>query len=285
MAYQTLLVHVDGSAQSADRIRLASLLAQRSGAHLIGAAPTGISRFLYHSLPPEQSDPTLALHLDMLRAQAREALAGFSAQCGAAPMAAFEAKLIDDEAGAGLCLHGRAADLLVIGQPEPDARATAAEIPAYVVTHSGRPVLLVPASGALPTVGRRILLSWDGGREAARALQLALPLLKDADRVDIAVFELASGQQTLADALAADPRPWLARHGIHAELSIHAVDHHLRLSRKNEVGERMLGVAAGSGADLLVMGAYGHSRFREAVLGGVTRTVLEGMTIPVLMAH
>jgi len=99
------------------------------------------------------------------------------------------------------------------------------------------------------------------------------------------VFELASDQQRLADAIAADPRPWLARHGIDAELAVHAVDHHLRLSRKNEVGERLLAVAADSGADMLVMGAYGHSRFREAVLGGVTRTVLEGMAIPVLMAH
>lgn len=285
MAYQTLFVHVDGSVQAAERIRLACLLAQRSGAHVVGAAPTGISRFLYHSLPPEQNDPTLALHLDMLREQARAALAAFSTQCNAAGVASFEAKLIDDEGGAGICLHARAADLAVIGQADPDARPTAAEIPAYVITHSGRPVLLVPAAGAMQSIGRRILVSWDGGREAARALQLALPLLKDADQVSIAVFELASDQQRLADAIAADPRPWLARHGIEAELSVHAVDHHLRLSRKNEVGERLLAVTADSGADLLVMGAYGHSRFREAVLGGVTRTVLEGMAIPVLMAH
>jgi nucleotide-binding universal stress UspA family protein len=146
-------------------------------------------------------------------------------------------------------------------------------------------VLVVPAKANAHSIGRHILVSWDGGREAARALQLALPLLAAADRVSIAVFELSSDQQTLADAIAADPRAWLARHGIQASLSVHAIEHHLRLSRKNEIGERLLAVAAESGADLLVMGAYGHSRLREAMLGGVTRTVLEEMTLPVLMAH
>ena len=128
-------------------------------------------------------------------------------------------------------------------------------------------------------------MSWDGGREAARAMQVALPLLKDADQVSIAVFEVATAEHAVADALAADPRPWLARHGVTATLAVHAVDHQRRLSRRHEVGERLLSLAADSAADLLVMGAYGHSRFRESLLGGVTRTVLEAMTLPVLMAH
>ena len=285
MAYPTILVHVDDSAGAITRVRLAAQLALRAGGHLIGAAPTGVSRFLYHSMPPEKDDPTLALHLDMLRAQSRQALAAFSAQCQDAQLASFEAQVIDDEAGAGLSLYGRAADLLVIGQADPRAKALAAEIPTYVITHSGRPVLLVPATGASETVGRRILVSWDGGREAARALQLALPLLKTADQVSIAVFEVASSAHLADDALAADPRPWLARHGVKAELSVHAVEQHRMLNRRHEVGERLLSVAVDAAADLLVMGAYGHSRFRESILGGVTKTVLESMTLPVLMAH
>lgn len=285
MAYQTLFVHVDNTLRTAERVRLAARLAQRAGAHLIGGAPTGVSRFLYHSMPPEQDDPTLALHLDFLREQARGALSLFSAQCKDSGVSAFEARIIDDEAGAGISLHARAADLLVIGQVDPEAKATAAEIPAYVITHSGRPVLLVPHAGQFTGTGRRILVCWDGGREAARALQLALPLLQDAEQVSIAVFEVASAAHTVADALAADPRPWLARHGVKAELSVHAVDHKRRLNRRHEVGERLLALAEASSADLLVMGAYGHSRFRETILGGVTKTVLEAMTIPVLMAH
>ena len=285
MDYKTLLVHVDGSAQSAQRTLLASLLAQRCGAHLVGAALTGISRFLYQSLPPERDDPTLALHLDMQREHARAALAAFSAQCETLGLASFEAKLIDDEAGAGISLHARAADLAVVGQAASDARPALAEIPAYTITHAGRPVLVVPAASAHTRIGQQVLVAWDGGREAARALQLALPVLARAERVSIAVFELGSDPQALADAIASDPRPWLARHGIRAELSVHAVEQHLRLSRKNEIGERLLAVAASSEADLLVMGAYGHSRFREAVLGGVTRTVMETMNLPVFMAH
>ena len=284
MAYPTILVHVDDGARAAERIRLAGALAARGRGHVIGAAATGVSRFLYHSMPPEQNDPTLALHLDFLREQARTALAAFSAQCAASGLAC-EARVIDDEAGAGISLLARAADLVVLGQAAPDARANVADLPVHVVTNAGRPVLIVPFAGHHATVGRRILVSWDGGREAARALQLALPLFKDADSVTIAVFELASDEHKAADALAADPRPWLARHGVTAALAVHAVDHQRKLNRRHQVGERLLSLAADTDADLLVMGAYGHSRFRESILGGVTKTVLEAMTLPVLMAH
>ena len=285
MAFPTILVHVDDSASTAGRVRLAAQLSQRAHGHLVGAAPTGVSRFLYHSMPPEKDDPTLALHLDMLREQARAALASFSAQCRQLELPSFDARVLDDDAGAGLSLLGRAADLVVIGQAAPDASALAADLPAHVITHAGRPVLLVPHASPPDTLGRRILVSWDGGREAARALQLALPLLKDADEVRIAVFEVAGGSHTVDDAMAADPRPWLARHGVQASLAVSAVEQHRMLNRRHEVGERLLAVAADAGADLLVMGAYGHSRFRESILGGVTRTVLEAMTLPVLMAH
>lgn len=281
MAYPTILVHLDDSAGTAERVRVAALLAARGAGHLIGAAPTGVSRFLYHSIPPEKNDPTLALHLDMLREQARAALAAFHAQCGALGVASFEGQLIDDEAGGGISLHARTADLAVIGP----AAVGGVDIAAHVIANAGRPVLLVPAEGGRATVGRRILVSWDGGREAARALQLALPLLKDADQVSIAVFEVASDEQKVADALAADPRSWLLRHGVASTLDVIPVDHHLRLSRRHEVGERLLSLADERDADLLVMGAYGHSRLRESILGGVTRTVLASMTLPVLMGH
>lgn len=285
MAYPTVLVHVDDSSGASGRIRLAAQIAARAGGHLIGAAATGVSRFLYHSMPPEKDDPTLALHLEMLREKSRTALAAFSGQCAALALSSHEARLIDDETGPGLSLLGRASDILVIGQANPDARALQADVPTHVLTHAGRPVLLIPFAVQPATVGRRVLVSWDGGREAARALQLALPLLKDADSVKIAVFEVASGAHTVDDALAADPRPWLARHGIAAQLEVQAVEQQRKLNRRHEVGERLLALAADVDADLLVMGAYGHSRFRESILGGVTKTVLESMSLPVLMAH
>lgn len=285
MTYRTILVHVDDSDHAVQRMALAATLARSSGAHLVGLAPTGISRFLYESMPPESSDPTLALHLDMLREQARTALATFSAQCDAAALASYEGRVMDDEAGAGLSLQSRAADLLVISQADPAARALEADVPPYVITHSGRPVLLVPVAGSTVHVGRRVLVSWDGSREAARAMQLALPLLQAAQRVDLAVFDVASGEHTVADALAADALPWLARHGVTATLTVHPVHRRFGPHRKHEVGEALLARVAELAADVLVMGAYGHSRFRESILGGVTRTMLASMTVPVLMAH
>ncbi len=283
MDYQTLLVHVDGSVNAAARIAYACRLATRCAAQLIGAAPTGISRFLYHNLPPEQDDPTLALHLDMMRDQARTALGAFDAACERAALGTWQARLIDDEGGAGLALHGRAADLLIVSQPEPD-RPAVADLPAYVITHSGRPVLVLPPAPPSGPV-ERILVAWDGGREAARALQLALPLLRQARHVGIALVDAPAAAQALAEAMLADPRDWLGRHGIAATLATHTIEHRHLLGRRNEVGERLLALAETDGADLLVMGAFGHSRFREAVLGGVTRTVMDGAKLPLLMAH
>lgn len=285
MSYMTILVHVDDSERCAGRVALAAGLARDMGAHLVGVAPTGVSRFLYPTLPSERNDPTLALHLGFLREQADAAIARFHAACAQQAIASCEGRVIDDEAGGGLCLYGRAADLLVLGQADPSGGSLLADLPAYVVLHAGRPVLLTPFAGWDGEVGRRILVSWDASREAARALQLALPLLQAADQVDIAVFDTRSGSAVRQDASAADPLPYLERHGVHARLTLHTVEPHRIAHRRHEVGEALLALAASSAADLLVMGAYGHSRVRETILGSVTRTVFESMAIPVLMAH
>lgn len=285
MDFKTILVHVDDSVRSSARVGAAAAIARRSGGHVIGAALSGISRFLYQSMPSEASDPTLALHLDFLRERGRDALALFTKQMETGAVASYESRLIDDEAGAGISLHARAADLVVIGQAEPgQSGALMADFPAYVVIHSGRPVLLLPFGIGECDPGRRILVSWDASREAARALQLALPLMAAATSVTIAVFDTRGDNRTVADATAADPVQYLARHGIAAELLVAPVEHK-RGTRRHDVGDALLLLAAARSADLLVMGAYGHSRFRETILGGATRTVLEGMTIPVLMAH
>lgn len=286
MEYKTILVHVDDSAHSAARVAAAGAIARRGNAHVIGAALSGVSRFLYQAIPPEASDPTLALHLEFLRERARDALALFARQMETAGVASHEVRLIDDEAGGGISLHARVADLVVIGQAEPGhgGPALMADFPAYVVIHSGRPVLLLPFGTQQFDPGRHVLVAWDASREAARALQLALPLLARAESVTIAVFDTRSDSRTVLDATAADPAPFLARHGIRAELSIVPVEQK-RGHRRHDVGDALLTLAGERASDLLVMGAYGHSRFRETILGGATRSVLEGMTIPVLMAH
>ena len=289
MDYRTILVHVDDSPRGAERVAMAAAIAAQCQAHLIGVAPTGVSRHLYPSLPTAVNDPTLALHLGFMREQAEQALAGFTLQCEQAKLPSFDARVIDDEAGGGICLHGRTADLIVLTQADPaGGLPLLADLPAHVVLHAGRPVLLLPhaaAQGAqaAAVAPGRVLVSWDASREAARALQLALPLLQHASQVDIAVFN--TGVEAMTEVKTADPIPYLARHGIDATMTFHPLEAKGLGHRRHNVGEALLSVAAGSGAQLLVMGAYGHSRMRETILGGVTRTVFEAMNLPVLMAH
>ena len=287
MAYKTILVHVDDSIHAAARVAFAATLARQCGAHLVGAAPTGVSRFLFASMPLADADPTLALHLAYVRERAEKALAAFDLQLRAAGLASFEGMLVDDEPGGGISLLARAADLAIVTQADPahDSPSTPADFAAYVVMNAGRAVLVLPHGGAAAGAGRRVLLSWDASKEAARALALALPLLAAAELVKVAVFDSRSGSRTVQDAAAANPLPWLARHGVTAELEVHKVEARRGPHRRHEVGEALLAAARAMDADLLVMGAYGHSRFRETILGGVTRTVFEEMTLPVLMAH
>jgi nucleotide-binding universal stress UspA family protein len=285
MAYASILVHVDGDAACAARIRLAAMLASSSGAHLLGAAATGVSRFLFHSLPTDHSDPTLAAHQALLRSTARLALDAFSSHCAQEQVASYTEHIIDDDAAPGLNLLGRTVDLLVLGQPAAAAPALSADLAGQVVCACGRPVLLAPARAVVTALGQRIVVAWDGGREAARALQLALPLLRTAEDVRIAVCEVAGAEHALEDALATNPCDWLARHGVDARLMLQPLQQQQRLHRRQQVGERLLAMATEVGADLLVMGAYGHSRFRTTELGGITRTVMAKMTLPVLMAN
>ncbi|MES3024504.1 MAG: universal stress protein [Pseudomonadota bacterium] len=282
MSYRTVLVHVDERAHAARRIDVAAAVAARFEGHLIGAALTGISRFLYQRDPLEGDDATLALHLCFLREQAEAALRGFTARLAGLATPTHEARLVDDDAGDGLSLHARGADLVVLGQSEPDAGGR--DLPAHVLRHAGRPVLVVPHAGVLERVGRKVLVGWDGGREAARALQLGLPLLRLADELTLAVFDSGDGR-VLAEARAADPRRYLARHGVQASLAVHALAPRRGPARRQDIGAALLALGAELSADLLVMGGFGHSRLRASLLGGVTHTVLEETSVPLLMAH
>jgi nucleotide-binding universal stress UspA family protein len=283
MSYTTVLVHVDDSSQAAQRIAIAAAIAARFEGHLIGAALTGVSRFLYQSDVLEADDATLALHMAYLREQAHVALGKFTTQLAAQALPSHEVRLIDDDAGDGISLHARTADLVVLSQLAPEVGGR--DLAEYVVLHAGRPVLVVPHAGRFDCVGSRVLVAWDGGREAARALQLALPLLRVADEVRLAVFDNRGDGRSVADAGAADPRPWLARHGVAATMTMHTLPARRAPVWRHDIGEALLALGSASAADLLVMGGFSHSRLRETLLGGVTRTVLESMTIPVLLAH
>lgn len=291
MSYKTVLVHVDESVPSDERVRSAAAIALIGGGHLVGAAMTGVSRTLYQHAPVDDDDPNLALHMNFLRDRAARALGGFEQQVSALGLTSFEEGVLDDEAGGGISLLARYADLVVIGQYDPGQQPATvmSDFPAYVVMHSGRPVLIMPhspsAAGVTPATPRSVVISWNGGKEASRAVTAALPLLKRAGKVLIAVFDpdpetLAAGEEP-----GVSLATYLARHGVKAAISVRHSERHGSFKRPGDIGEALLALGAEHGADLLIMGAYGHSRFRETILGGVTRTVLQHMTIPVLMAH
>ncbi|MES2130645.1 MAG: universal stress protein [Pseudomonadota bacterium] len=275
MAYNTILVHVDHSAHAAQRIRIAAELAHRAGAHLVGAATT---------LPPlGQNDYGFDMGAMMLMAATQpampdpqEALASFDVLAASVGLSSCERCLLDDDAQTALAERARYSDLVVMSQADPAEVAAGTvsgpALPEGVLMHSTRPVLFIPYAGHFPRVGQRVLVAWDGSAEASRAVSGALPLLRTAREVVVALFNPAPGQQDGADIAL-----YLARHGVPVDVQVQHVD--------IDIGNALLSLAAELDVDLIVMGGYSHSRVREAVLGGTTRTVLATMTVPVLMAH
>jgi len=284
MAYQTVLVHLDVDAHCATRLAWGAALVAPRGV-LVGAAMSGVSRLLYRGMPEPDGDQYLALHLAFLRERATAALDAFKQQMGSAGTPAIDGRLIDDEASSGLALQARVADLLVLSQP-----GDGAELVSQVLPHAGRPVLVLPAvpgsgrANSPVVLPRRILVAWDASREAGRALDSALPLLRQAELVELIVCETDPAGRVARDVQMADPLPYLARHGVHATLRRHTLGGG-GLFQRDAVGEALLSVATDDGFDLMVMGAYAHSRLRETFLGGATRTVLAKMTLPVLLEH
>ena len=288
MTYKTVLLHIDDSAGRAARIDAAASIAQACGGHLTGVALTGVSRLLYQNQPDLDADPNLSLHLNFLRERATRALDGFEQQVRAAGVASFEQRVLDDEAAGGISLLARYADLVVISQYNAKDKSPSVmrDFPAYVLLHSGRPVLIVPYAPPLPLLAppaaaRNVLISWNASKEASRAVSAALPLLQRAGQVHVAIFDAQVHAAEHGEQPGAELTHYLARHGVEARL--HLLDG--GGVRRGDIGEALLSHAADLSADLLVMGAYGHSRLRETILGGVTRTILQSMTIPVLMAH
>jgi len=174
--------------------------------------------------------------------------------------------------------RGRTADLLIVGQTDPawGDEEVPADLPEQLILGLGRPVIVVPYAWRFSGSVGRVLVAWDGSREAARAVNDALPLLSGADWVQLlAVNPAEQGQPPLS---CRELALHLTRHGIHPECSeLEAHD--------MEVGDLLLSRAADEAVDLLVTGGYGHARFAELMLGGVTRQLLTEMTLPVLMSH
>jgi nucleotide-binding universal stress UspA family protein len=167
-------------------------------------------------------------------------------------------------------------DLSIVGQAEPETSAVEEIIAESALFESGRPVIIVPYIQKAPLKLDRVMLCWDGSRAAARAIADAMPLLHRAGRVEVVIVANERGKQDEIEG--ADMGAHLARHGLNVEVKRIALG-------GIDVADVILSHAADASSDFIVMGGYGHSRLREFVLGGVTRSILRSMTVPVLMSH
>ena len=279
MDYKTILVHLDAGARSSERLELALTLADRHDAHLVGLFALSAAR-----MPSYVRADTSALLIAAQERQRAEAAtaaeAAFRAAAARYGSVKAEWRISHADALGAVQLNARYSDLVIVGQRDRDAKDDTGIAPEFVdelVVSCGRPVLVVPYAGHYPDAGKRVLVGWNASAEAARAVSDALPLLARAERVNVVVFDAGSpgdhGEEPGADAAL-----YLARHGVKAAVSRYG-------SPGLDIGSQILSRAADMNVDLIVMGAYGHSRLRELVLGGATRTLLESMTAPVLMSH
>jgi len=267
--FKTILAHVDASPRAVVRLRLAEVLASRYDSKLTGAYAATPAAMM-SGLVLGEGTGLLALAAVQIDADnVRHARARFD-QAGLGWRADWR-ELTGDVPVPAFIRAALAADLLVLGQHDQSdsgGRIVPTDFAESVLIGSGKPAIVVPCAGDFTDVGRSVLVAWKPTRESARAIAAALPLLQMAQSVHVCAWD-------------GDPRevePWLRRHGVTATL-------HREPDAGAEIGEMVLSRAADLGADLLVMGCYGHSRARELVLGGASRTIMDSMTVPVLMAH
>jgi nucleotide-binding universal stress UspA family protein len=280
MSYKTILVHCNDRRRIETLLAPAASLAETFQSHLIGLSV--VPPVVIVPAPPALGPPVIVdAHCELYRADNPAMRAAFEA---ATRGRGFVAEWRDDDAGAfGVadCVlpYARVADLVVASQTDQEWPATdRLDIADRLAMEAGRPVLIVPNAGVHSRVGERVLVAWNGRREAARAVFDALPILRGAKDVRVVWVNPQSERERAQDIPAADICTALARHGVKCQATE-------QVAPRGRVGETLMACARDMSADLLVMGCYGHARLRELVFGGASRHALSHMPIPVLMSH
>jgi len=271
-----IVVNLSGRAERDFAADYAISVAKTFGAHVAGTS------FLYEPVIPDGSLGGIPVDLIELQREenskiAKTAADRFTAAAKAAGVSA-ETRIIDATLGGGAAMFGQIArrfDLVVVPQAQREHGASEQLIVEGALFESGRPIIVVPYIQKDGLKLDRVLACWDGGRVAARAIADAMPLLERAKAVDVLIV---AEERKRDEVTGANMIEHLTRHGITAQV---------KRTVKGDVTieAAILDYAADSSADLLVMGGYGHSRLREFMLGGVTRSILSSMTVPVLMSH
>jgi nucleotide-binding universal stress UspA family protein len=271
---KSLLVHLDGTAAAGTRLNLAHQFATTCHARvsaLFAVAPRYLS-----VLPLMPGIPSMPMGGPVDPEHRLLAMNAFEEARLASTQPCEWLELNGEPVTESFSRRALTADLMFLGQRDPED-ASGYDVPAdfveSVIIESGRPAFVVPYAGVASVAPKVVLVAWKPTRECARAVASALPFLQGASKVCL-IEE--GGDQTQAAPV--EVREYLRLHGVSK------VHEQVRISERH-AGEELLSVAADCGAEMIVMGCYGHSRARELVLGGATRTVLESAKVPVLMAH
>lgn len=278
MSFRQIIVQIDEGRASGLRAKAAADLAQRQGAQLTGVFLTSeyVRQYMaaesLSALPADVLQRVLAGHDEAVAKVAAEAKAQFEAACAASGVAHDWRMVSGDSPGPFLAV-ARRSDLTIFPRQAKACLSEHGLSAAQVTLASGGPVLITPDDDYAPPVGRRVLVAWNGGREAARALQDAWPILKTAETVHVLTVS-PDGDGGPDGQL----QNLLVRHGVQAQMIVDPSQDESAV----DVIERQV---AELGADLLVMGLYGRPRLQELLLGGVSRAMVAASPIPIFASH
>ena len=279
MDIKNILLHLDHSSGCQNRLQTAFAMASNYDALITGlfvvpdyVVPSYVEAQISVDLITDVTEKALA--------RARDTLSEYQKMAAAAGVT-MDAHVVEGQVIPILREHSKYSDLLMLGQDQPDDPDNASYGLADALLFEGAcACMMVPHSGKLALPGKRILLTWNASRESARALREAMPMLKTAETLVVLSSEPDDADATIArghphaDELA----HFLESHGIE---SVSSGINDLDISASDAI----LGQAAEMDADMIVMGAYGHARLREIILGGVTRDLLKQSPIPLFLAH
>ncbi|MDQ0036852.1 nucleotide-binding universal stress UspA family protein [Variovorax boronicumulans] len=270
---KSILLHLDGSVRTGERIRLARQLAETFDAEVTGL-PCTLSALMRYPFSIEAASEAVAIMQEIDKAAHDKMQAAFAAHSAGSQRMHWAEP--ESDGPWGFARRALYADLMVLGQRDRndpmDGELPGDFLPSLLV-QSGRPALVLPYAGPVGPIGRNVLVAWKETRESARAVTAALPWLRKAARVHVVAY----GED--AEASLNRLQDYLRTQGVQ-NITLHPGG-----NKDDDVGNKLLSFAADLGSDLLVMGCYGHSRAREWVLGGATLSILQWMTLPVLMSH
>lgn len=271
---KSFLAHADPTQACRNRLALSMQLAQSFDAHLtaLNITPTyAVPVYAEAPMGPDIIDAVRQAGRDNTR-KSKEILESVKADYNVETTW----RAVDGDIVSALCSHAHCADMVILGQYNPDDPSDPNPgVVEHVLMEAGRPCLVVPYIKDSYDLMSNVLVAWNGSRESARAVKDALPIMRKAKQVEVLLINPGKGSN---ETDGENVCTYLSRHGINARLN--------RLHNKEiPTGDTLLSHAADISAELIVIGAYGHARLREKILGGVTQHLLEHMTVPVFMSH